>query len=445
MSAAAASTCRVALALATLTLAGCDPPRKPREIASSDAGASPNASILPAPLAADSPELDAGGADGGPQGLRFTPTGLAIMPDAGAPPPELLRTDAPMPADPPAAREQAGVTLQASFRWRDVPSPPKTPTVSAEGLKAAQKVTTLSWKVDLTEAGRMRVVFTSRALPLPERTEIRARADRYGSILLWPNSTHYRVLAPGTLRTILGERRVDVTPLSSISPAAKGSGRRLGLATRKLELSSPLGRLELELAKVPETGEGGPLLCRALGELIGLTPKVAVCQAGEVPLGASYEWPDGGGLTVEVTTLTRRADLAPADLVMPPAGAAFSDSGLPIAPAGIFLTREELARLRTASDEPTPRDQTGAPGEGFIAVNPSDILRYLLVDGVPVVAVPAASETYVIGTLGGRYVVQWRTFLGDAVSPPTTVGLPARITYGVTADAGAGDHVTPGE
>jgi hypothetical protein len=432
MTASYASARRLAwLIVGGALLIGCDP--RSGGSPSADAGASPNASILPAPLATGTPDFDAGLTDASAQRL----TAIASSDAAVSTPPELLRTDVAMPADPPAAREQVGVGLHAVFRWSDVPLPPKAPAVSAEGIKAAQKLTAPSWNVELSEAGRMRIVFASRALPLPERTELRARSDRYGSIVVWPNSTDYRIVAPGTLRTILGERRVDVTPLSSIAPITVGSGRRLGMTTRKIEFSSPLGKLSLELAKVAEAGEGGPLFCRALGELVGLAPQVAACKAGEVPLWASYDWPGGGELAIEVTALTRRADLSPTDLVVPPSGAAFTDSGLPIAPAGIFLTRDELARFRSTGEEAAAPIDPRAPGEGFVAVNPSDILQYLLVDGVPVVAVPAANETYVIGTLRGRYVLQWRTFLGDAVSPATTADLPARVTFGGAPDAGA--------
>jgi hypothetical protein len=64
---------------------------------------------------------------------------------------------------------------------------------------------------------------------------------------------------------------------------------------------------------------------------------------------------------------------------------------------------------------------------------------YLLVDGVPVVAVPPLAERYVIGPARGKYVTQWRTFLGERVGAPQTVELPARLGYGLVADAGAPD------
>ncbi len=433
-------TKRAAPLLAVLAL-GCDPVAVGVDAGvATDAGASPNASILPAPLATEAPEIyDAGARDGAIQGLAADSAGRLILPDAGAPPPEVLRPDEPLAAEVQGTRELAGVTLEAAWRWRDVPAAPKAPEVGAEGIKEAQKLTALTWKIDLSDTGRMRVAFTSRALPMPAGTELRARADRYGTVVVWPNASEYRVVAPGALRPVLGERRVDVTPLSNAPSTAQGEGKRLGVATRKVELSSSLGSVKLELGKISDAGEGGALLCRALVEIVGIDPRAPVCIAGEVPLHAAFAWRSGGGVAFEVTSVTKRTDFGPGDLLCPPPGPTFSRNGLPNAPDGIFLTRDELAAFRTAPLQLPPRDGPGIPGEGFVAVNHADTLAYLLIDGVPVVAVPSQAERYVIGTARGRYVAAWRTFLGDRIAAPQTVELPDRIVYGATPDAGAPD------
>ena len=438
------------VAIVTL-VAGCDPTSTTTPI--SDAGASPNASILPAPLATEAPEvLDAGGPAtkiaAGPQGIPADSAGRLIVPDAGAPVPEALRAD-PIAPESPTAREVPGLSLEAVFRWKDVPAPPKSPEVSAEGIREAQKLTALTWTIDLADAGRMRIEFTSRALPLPAHAEIRARADRYGNLVLWPMVTEYRVILPGALRTVVGERRVDVTPLAAGTVKAQGEGRRLGLVTRKVELGSSLGTLKLELGKAPEVGEGGQLLCRVLVELDGIDPKSPVCQPGEVPLSAIYTWSGGdpakpgNGVTFEVTALTKRTDVALNGMLTPPPGAAFAATGLPAVPHGIFLSKDELTAFRTGPLPLPPPTDASAPGEGFVAVNHSDTLAYLLLDGVPVVAVPPGSDRYVIGPLRGHYVAQWRTFLGEKVYPSQLVEMPARLIHGqgavVAADAGAPD------
>ncbi|MCC6553202.1 MAG: hypothetical protein IT372_09305, partial [Polyangiaceae bacterium] len=331
-------------AVVALLAAGCEAPSPPPEGAT-DAGTSPNASILPAPLASALPELlDAGAPGDAAQGIQADERGRLLLPaDAAAPPPVPLAPDAPMTVEAPSSREVAGLTLEAVWRWREVAPPPKAPEVSLEGIKEAQKLTALTWRIDLSEGGRMRAVFTSRALPLPAGAELRARTDRYGSIVVWPGFTDYRVIAPGALRTVIGERRVDVTPLAAGTARAAGDGRRLGAAVRKIDLSASLGALRLELGKVSEAGEGGPLLCRALVELLGVDPRTPECQAGEVPLLAAFTWQGGGGVTFEVTSIARRTDLTSSDMLMPPPGPRYVASGLPAAPGGVFLTRNELA------------------------------------------------------------------------------------------------------
>ena len=439
---------RASLVVAVVSIvAACDPASTTP--APADAGASPNASILPAPLATETPEQpDASGPviaiDAGPQGIPADSAGRLVVPDAGAPLPEALRAD-PIAPESPTSREVSGLSLDAVFRWKDVAAPPKAAEVSADGLREALKLTALTWKIDLADAGRMRIEFTSRALPLPAHAEIRARADRYGNLVIWPMATEYRVIQPGALRTVVGERRVDVTPLALGTVKAQGEGRRLGLVTRKVEIGSSLGTLRLELGKSTEVGDGGQLLCRVLVEMNGIDPKTSVCQPGEVPLSAGYAWTSGdpakpaGGVTFEVTTLTKRTDVALNGMLTPPPGAAFAATGLPAVPHGIFLSKDELAAFRTAPLPLPPSTDSAAPGEGFVAVNRSDTLLYLLLDGVPVVAVPPASDRYVIGPVRGHYVAQWRTFLGERVYPAQTVEMPARLIHGGAADAGAPD------
>ncbi|WP_437688392.1 hypothetical protein [Sorangium sp. So ce176] len=431
---------RARVAAAGLLLAagaGCEPSRHP-PVDPVEAGASPNARILPAPLASETPDLlDASTAEVSAK-LVSDDYGRLVMSEASQHSPLPLAPAAPLPEDTLAPRELPGVALEAAFRWRDVPQPPKAPQLAAAGLQAAQAVTDLTWKIDLAETGRMRVQFTSRALPLPSGSELRARHDVHGEVLLWPGLTQYRVLPPGALRTLLGERRIDVTPLSTGSARPIGEGKRLDVDVRKVEMHASLGALYLELGRIPEAGEGGPLLCRALLEILGVDPKSPECVAGEVPLHASYAWQGGGGVGFEVTSVARRTDLVSTDMLMPPPSAAYAAAGLPSAQGGVFLSRDELAAIRT---EPLPLPASvdpGAPGEGFVAVNQTDALLYLLVDGIPAVAVPPMSERYVSGPQRGLYVVQWRTFLGESIEPPQTVEMPARLVRSA-ADGDAAD------
>jgi hypothetical protein len=419
----------LAAIVAGMALSGCD--SGPQPAVSSDAAASPNATLLPAPLATEPPDpFDAGAAPEEGAGSR------PAQPD---PLTESMRPGAPVPADIPFQREAPGVTLDAALRWRDVPSPPRAPEVSAEGLREAQKLTALSLKIDLGESGRMRAELAGAAFPLAAHSELRARSDHYGNIVVWPNGGGYRVIPPGALRAVLGERRMDVTPLSIASPRAQGEGRRLGIPVRKVEIASSIATIRLELGKVTESGEGGALLCRALVELGGVDPRTPACQPGEVPLWASYAWQEGGGISFEVTTIAKRGDLAAAGLLVPPPLLPLLPTGLPGVPRGIFLAHATLASFRAAPlPLPAVRDPL-VPGEGFMAVNQSDRLMYLLLDGVPILWVPAHGEQYVVGPQRGRYLAQWRTFLGEKVEPPQTIEMPTRLVHGGPVDGGAPD------
>jgi hypothetical protein len=330
------------------------------------------------------------------------------------------------------------VALDAVFRWRDLPAPPRAPEVPAEAIREAQKLTALTLKIDLSDGGRMRAELTGASFPLAAHSELRARSDHYGNLLVWPNGGGYRVIPPGALRTVLGERRMDVTPLSLASPRPQGEGRRLGLPVRKVEVASSVATLRLELGKVTESGEGGALLCRALVELAGVDPRTSACQSGEVPLWASFAWQEGGGITFEVSTIAKRSDLSAAGLLVPPSLLPLLPSGLPGVPRGIFLSRETLASLRS-TPLPLPPPREGAPGEGFVAVNHSDRLMYLFLDGIPVLWVPPGGDQLVVGPKGGRYVAEWRTFLGEKVLPSQWVELPARLVHGGPVDGGTPD------
>ncbi len=425
-------------AAALLALSGCDasPP------AGGLASTTPNASIQPAPLATEPPDLVDGGAadDGGGRSALVDPASHREADAGPAPPPETMPPSTPLPAEAvPFQKDAAGVTIDAAFRWRDVPGPPRAPEVSADGLREAQKLTALTLKIDLTEAGRMRMELTGAAFPLPAHTELRARSDHFGNILLWPNAGGYRVIPPGALRTLLGERRVDVTPLSGGTVRSQGEGRRLGANVRKIEIASSVAAVRLEIGKVPESGEGGALLCRALVEIGGADPRTPACQAGEIPLAASYAWQEGGGVTFEVTSMAKRTDLPAGALLVPPPGLAYVPTGLPRVPHGIFLSREALAAFRFGPIVLPPVRDRAVPGEGLVAVNHSDRTVYVLLDGVAVVAVPPYGEELVIGPPRGRYVAQWRTFLGERIAPPQPVGMPARLVYGGAPDAGAPD------
>ena len=102
---------------------------------------------------------------------------------------------------------------------------------------------------------------------------------------------------------------------------------------------------------------------------------------------------------------------------MPPTSGEFVSTGLPSAPNEAFLSREELAAFRLRPLEVSP-PASNAPTEGLSLHNATDSLRYLFIDSLPVAWVLPNRDKLIPGLVRGHYVVQWRTFLGDAVEPP---------------------------
>jgi hypothetical protein len=414
-------------------LGGCNKERTPPKESTEP---SPNASILPAPLAPGSELLPRPLLNEGRVGIPADSAGRLIPQDAGPPPARSLREDELLPRDTLSSKDLAGATVDAAFRWFDVPGPPPGGPVLNEGLKKAREKTDLRLSIDLVAAGRMRIVLSSVAFALPLNSELRARADRYGHVLVWPDGAAYRLVTPGALRAMLAERRADVTALVAAKSRDLGRGNLLGLPTTRTELVTRTGTVVIEQAEFGGLGGSGTLLCRSLVELVAAEPMTRACELGRLPLRAEYRWPNGGRLEFEVKAITRRQDFALGSLFVPPAGGVFKIGELPPQSDGVLLTRDDLAGLRSRAVAPTKEAAPGAPGEGFTAVNTSDSMAYVLIDGIPVSWVRPHSEQYIIGTKPGVYTVSWRDFLGVDVEPPRAVELPARVVLGAEGDAG---------
>jgi hypothetical protein len=153
-----------------------------------------------------------------------------------------------------------------------------------------------------------------------------------------------------------------------------------------------------------------------------------------VPLRAQYAWPEGGSIAFEVVSVADKVDFSAAPFfLVPPQGAEFKPTSLPPSGTGVFLTKDELAVFRLRPLEGLGPRVLGAPEEGLILHNGSDAMRYAFLDTVPVAWVLPNHDQGVTGLLRGRYVLQWRTFLGDSVDAPIVVELPARVTLGTDA------------
>jgi len=378
---------------------------------------SPNASVLPAPLAAGPkiPPRDSGHA---PPDV----SSVAVAPE----PPRPIREDDTLPPEL-EQRPAPGVMLEARLRWLD-PPPPRSPEANGDALARARDKTAFELSVEASSLGRLRVAFRSRSFPFPPGTELRARDDRYGHVLIWPSGGGYTALPPGTLRATLADARVDASTLAEPSPIIGGAGTMLGLPTQKYKLETSVGRLDLEQAAFPAAGSAGALWCRLLIELVAVAPTSSVCRAETLPLRAEYTWASGGRFELEVVKLGRRPELSAEGIAVPPAGAIPRRGELPGPPFVVLVEEQELAEFRARAAPPPAKPDPNAPKLGLVFQNRLDGPRYLLVDGVPVLWLRADAEWLLAGLKLGRYTVQARDFFGAQSTGPRTIELPARFT-----------------
>ncbi|MES1188862.1 MAG: hypothetical protein ABUL60_33915 [Myxococcales bacterium] len=414
----------LALAGSVAALTACEQRRNDPPGIASASEPSPNASVLPTPLVAGPTKATARDA-GHPQAEAPS--------DAGVPePPRPLREDDALSAEA-ELRAAPGLLLEARLRWLDAP-PPRSPEGNAEVLNKARDRNAFDVTIELSSLGRLRLRLSSKAFPFPTGTEIRARDDRYGHLLVWPNAEAYTPLPPGTLRATLAEHRVDVIPLSDPSVVLAGSDNALGLATQKQRLETSVGRLELEQTVAPAAGGAGALLCRLLVELLAVAPESSACRPEWVPLRANYTWASGERFELEATKLTKRLELAVDGLSVPPTGSSSRQGELPGPPFVALIDERELTDFHARALPPPAKPEPGAPKLGLVFQNHGDSPLYLLVEGVPVVWLRADAEWLVSGLKPGRYTVQARDFFGTEASPPRLLELPARFTVGDEAE-----------
>lgn len=381
------------------------------------ATASPQASAVPAPLATPTP----------------TASAIVVVTPEGGPPPVPLRGDVALAADS-LAQTTAGYTLSAVMRQGDLTGPPRAPEVNAAGLEAARKKTELRLAIDLG-ASRMRVALLGHGWVLPADTEVRSRSDRYGHVVVWPGGATYRPLAPGALRALIGERRFDVAPITAAEVTTRDEvGKRIGIRTRKVEVATRAAKATFDVGRLVDLGDGGTLLCRMLLDLMNAPPSTVVCTDGELPVRAELRWTARGSIGFELTGVLKKADLSTTSLLVPPSGASFAASPLPVAGVQAALAPAELAAFRTGPVDVVPPPQV--TGDGLVVANTSDQLRVLHLDGIPVAWAAPGAKDAVPGLLRGKYIAQSRTFLGETFDVPITQTVPGVVQLGGASDAG---------
>jgi hypothetical protein len=122
-------------------------------------------------------------------------------------------------------------------------------------------------------------------------------------------------------------------------------------------------------------------------------------------------------------------------LLVPPAEAHFIPEELPSAGSALVPSAERLRELRLRPLPRSEKPEPQAPKQGLVVQNRSDVLRYVLLDGVVLGRVPARGELLIDVLLPGKYALVTLDFLGDDATPLRMVELPARVAIGDEADS----------
>ncbi len=383
---------------------------------------SPNAAIKPAPLE----ESDA---------LFFRALDEAAeINDAGGvqeaeAPPLPLREDQPVTGESFDDTEVFGNPLEGLFLWYDMPGPLGHPDLDPGSVASLREGMALKVAVHLTTADRMIVELDSSVFPLGAGSELRVRRDRYGHVLVWAGGRAYRPVPPGALRALIGERRMDVSPLVPGASQPKATGKVLGFATRRSLFTSPYGTLMLEQAEIPGLPRSGTLFCRFLIELAGLEPSTPGCDDRLVPLQAEYRWKGGGKLGFIARKLGRRREYDGSLAATPPRDSDFMPGALPpLVPQ--LIEREDLRRLRRKEAAVSASTAKGRPPQGLVVRNQTTVFSLALVDGVAVAWLAPNQEQLILGLRNGKYSISFRDFLGQNVIAPSSIEVPGHATAG---------------
>jgi hypothetical protein len=140
----------------------------------------------------------------------------------------------------------------------------------------------------------------------------------------------------------------------------------------------------------------------------------------------------GGHLVFEVQKLERDRPLEAA--LVPPAEARFVPEDLPGTGSALVPSEERLRELRLRPLPRTEKPEPGAPRQGLVLQNRSDVLRYVLLDGIVLARVPARAELLVDALLPGKYALITLDFLGEEQTPLRMIELPARVAIGDDAE-----------
>lgn len=430
--------------LASLIISGCDTGGDKRgsdgngEATGSEE--SPSARILPEPLAQGSTRLSSA-------------SDLAAEGEGPVAPPKKREKPRPFPflgaLEDDSLRRGAGAAgfeMELQVSW---PEAKKSLRIKEEDttLWPTMRVQLLRETAD--QMARLRVVLESTTFPLPVRSELRARADRLGYLVLWPDSRSYRVVPKGALHSIFSDRRVDRTPFVEPEVRSMTTGTRLGKPTQVLTLKTPLGETHLEFVEVKELTYAAPLLCALLLELVRIEGNESLCGPSLLPVHLDVTWQGGGTFTVTTLSWGAVADMGVDGFRAPPDLPIFKRGELPPFEPFFLSLEDRLAHLpvslRREAPLPVPNSPAGDPSiqigapelvpkpgpprNEVIVTNTQGRALVVLMNRVPFLWL-GPGESVPLYSSGAEMRLSARTFLGDLVLPEQLVAPPGTVRLG---------------
>jgi hypothetical protein len=309
---------------------------------------SPNARIFPEPLEGESRTLRESGESDLPE------TAIVAVREKARPFP--LHQE--LSPDGLERGTGAGVELLFQFVW---PETKKTVQLGAQEVSVWPQLRVQLLRETPARPARMRWLIEGVGLPFPEGTEIRARADRIGHAIVWPDQRSYRVAPPGSLHALFADRRVDRVPFVEAGKVEIGSGSRLGKPTIKRSFSSPLGKISLESMEARELPYASELLCYSLLEIARIKGSADLCPEGELAVHFEVAWQSEHRLTLTAVSSGPSASFNLDLFRVPPDLPIFKRGELPPFDE-FFFSRDEREALFPFTDKIAAPHSAAPPG-----------------------------------------------------------------------------------
>ncbi len=406
---------------------------------------SPNARILPEPLESGVPAVEDESADE----PKNRP---AIEPREEAKP---FPVNQALVDDPLKKGPGAGVEMEFQIAW---PEGRRSVTVGKETYDTWPRLRIQLLREIPSRPARMRWVLEGRAFPFPDKTEIRARADRIGHLILWPNGRSYRIAPTGSLHALFADRRVDRMPFVEADKVEKGVGTRLGKPTTRLVFTTPVGKGTMEFVEESDLPFASEMLCAAFLEILRVKPTKELCPRFHLPVHFEVEWPNGETVVFSVLSWGAAGSFELNDFRMPPELPIHKPGELPpfedyfldeaTRSSLLPLTKDKAAPAPPAlpaspGNQPSPAPGTppsapppGPPKNQVVLQNKLSRPLVVFLNKVPYAwLTPGAVKEIYLTSPDLR--VAARDFLGEMVFAERTLLAPAQLHFGEAGDDGA--------